>query len=146
MILYALSLVLLAIASAILGRMGGAKGFDTKYRDIGCSLIVVLACWMAFGWHPLAYLAVFILHWAAFSTYWDWLFPKTDGNLFFSGFMVGAALIPVLAINIDLWPIVASRMVLLCVVWGALNRYLPKKVFIWSRDVVEECVRYFFSL
>jgi hypothetical protein len=132
--------------------MGGAgksgqwydRILDTKWRDIGCSLIVVIACWIMFGWHPLVYLAVFGLHWAAFSTYWDTIFGYD--NMWFSGFMVGMALTPILFVNVDLWPIVALRTGILFVVWGCLNRYLPKRVFIWRRDVAEEYSRYFMSL
>jgi hypothetical protein len=118
---------------------------DTKWRDWGCSAIVVLACWLAFGWHGWVYLAVFVLHWGAFSTYWDWLFKGKD-TFWFSGLMVGLALTPILWINVDLWPIVALRTGFLAVSWEALNRYLPQKVWIWRRDVVEEFSRYAVSL
>jgi hypothetical protein len=144
----------LALLSGILGRLGGAgkagnwydKILDTKWRDIGCSLVFCGACWLFLGWHPVVYAVVFALHWAAFSTYWDRLFKGTD-NLWFSGFVVGAASLPLLFINVDLWPILALRMGILTVVWGCLNRYLPLKgIWIWRRDIVEEFSRYFVSL
>jgi hypothetical protein len=125
--------------------MGGAKGYNTLYRDIGCSAIVVLACCMFLGWHPWVYLAVFSLHWLMFSTYWDWLFKGQD-CLWFSGLMVGVALTPILFISVELWWLVALRMGILAVSWEALNRYLPDKVLVWRRDVVEEFSRYALSL
>lgn len=140
-----LALILLAFASGVLGRMGGAAGYDTKYRDVGCSAIVVLACWMLFGWHPWVYLAVFLLHWGAFSTYWQKLFKGVD-NMWFSGAMVGVALSPIGFIDSNLLYLVVVRTILLCAIWGALNEFLPQKVFIWTRDIVEEFCRYFASL
>ncbi len=144
----------LAILSGILGRAGGAGKagnwydflLDTKWRDIGCSLIIVVVCWMFFGWHTWQYGLVFLLSWGAFSTYWDELFGGED-NLWFSGFMVGLALTPILWINVGLWPIVALRTGILTVAWGCLNKYLPQEGFLcWRRDVVEEFSRYTISL
>jgi hypothetical protein len=61
--------------------------------------------------------------------------------------MVGLALTPILIINIDLWAIVALRTAILMVVWGILNRYLPKNgILFWRRDVSEEFLRYTVSL
>lgn len=71
-----LLLIPLAVTSGILGRIGGAEDYDTKYRDVGCSLIAVIASILVFGFHPgywWVYVAMFGLHWGAFSTYWDWL-------------------------------------------------------------------------
>lgn len=63
-------IVLLAsVASAILYRMGGADGFNTKYRDIGCSLLSVLLIGYLVSWHWTLIL-VFGLTWGALSTYW----------------------------------------------------------------------------
>jgi hypothetical protein len=142
----------LALLSGLFGRMGGAGKsgqwydclLDTKWRDIGCSLIVVLTCYIFLGWHPWVYLAVFGLHWATFSTYWDKLFGYD--NLWFSGFMVGVALFPVLFIDSNLLWFVSLRALFLMIVWGCLNKYLAPKILVWNRDVVEECSRYFVSL
>jgi hypothetical protein len=87
---------------------------------------------------------IFGLHWLMFSTYFDWIFGFD--NLFFSGFMVGLALTPILFMNVDLWPIVALRTGILTAVWGLLNKYLPQRVFIWRRDVFEEFSRYAIAL
>jgi hypothetical protein len=146
---------LLALLSGLLGRMGGAGKsgqwyeniLDTKWRDAGCAIIVVVAWCLVFGfkWEFWwIYILIVALHWGAFSTYWDEWFGYD--NMAFSGFMTGLALSPVLLINVDFWPIVASRTVILCLSWHCLNMYLPNKVFIWKRDVVEENLRYTVSL
>ena len=135
-------LIPLAVVSGTLGRMGGkGKPYNTLYRDIGCSIIVVITTIILFGWYPAfwwAYLMIFGLHWAAFTTYWDWLF-KGEDNLSFAGAMVGLALSPVLFIDLGLWWVVLARSAALCVIWGGLNKYLPQ---IKGRDVVEEFTRY----
>lgn len=133
-------LILLSILSGILGRMGGAEGYNTKYRDAGCSLIAVISLWVIFTFQLSlwwAYLLVFGLHWLFLSTYWDWLF-KFD-NFWFSGFCVGLCLL----IYPTTWYLVLIRSVILACIWGSLNRYLPSKVLIWRRDVAEEFLRYF---
>lgn len=144
--------VLLSLLSGLFGRMGGAgkhgHWYDfllhTLWRDLGCSAIVVAVLWMNFGFHPIVYSAVFLLHWGAFSTYWDKLFGYD--NMWFSGGMVGLALAPIIFIDISLWWIVLCRIIILTVAWGCLNKYLPAKVLCWKRDVAEEYSRYAISL
>lgn len=136
-----LALILLALLSGFFGRMGGANGYDTKWRDIGCSFIVVLVTGLLFGWHKdvwWVYPLIFVLHWGAFATYWQFLFRGID-NLWFSGAMTGLAIAPIVAINENLWPLVVLRSIVLCVIWGALNEYLPNKP---GRDIREEFWRY----
>ena len=141
-----LILLVLSILSGILGRMGGAKGYDTKWRDVGCPLIALIALWLlvdfksSYWW---TYLLILGLHWVLFSTYWNWLFK--EDNLWFSGFAVGLA-ISLLLFN---WSVVI-RAILLALIWGSLNKYLPsagisgdKRILLWRRDVVEEFLRYF---
>jgi hypothetical protein len=148
----AIILLCLAALSGIFGRMGGAGRngqwyedlLDTKWRDIGCSVIIVIATILLTGWHPdrwWAYVMIFGLSWAAFSTYWDWLFGYD--NLFFSGLMAGAAWLPVLSIQPALWPVAAIRIVVLATAWWALNKKLPNSE---NRDKIEEYWRYFISL
>ena len=124
--------------------MGGAKGYDTLYRDLGCSAIVVIATTILWGWHPCVALAVFLLHWGAFATYWKHLFGKI--TMWFSGLMVGFALYPIVFIDPELYKIVIIRAVALAIIWEFINRYLPEHIFIWHRDIVEEFSRYFSSL
>ena len=142
-----LAIFLLAIASAVLGRMGGAKGYDTKFRDIGCSAIVVIVVWLLFGYEPSTwwvYALIFGLHWGAFSTYWDKVFGYD--NLSFSGAMVGLALSPILFIDVGLILFVGLRSVFLFCAWGALNKWRRPKVLFWKGDVFEELARYFVAL
>lgn len=61
-------LVLAAIVSAIAYRLGGASGYNTKYRDIGCSLLCCLSMGVFIAWHWTLIL-VFGLMWGALSTY-----------------------------------------------------------------------------
>jgi hypothetical protein len=55
--------------SAILYRMGGAKGYNTKFRDVGCSLISTLLLGFLFFWH-WSLILVFGLTWGSLTTYW----------------------------------------------------------------------------
>ena len=146
--------IVLIFLSGVLGRMGGAgkegnwydRLLDTKWRDIGCSLIIVGVLLLLCGWHPSkwwAYLAVFGLSWCAFSTYWDTIFGYD--NLWFSGLMVGLALFPAYWLGVP-WYVLLIRTVVLCLVWGCLNKFLPNRVFLWRRDVAEEFCRYAISL
>ena len=146
-----LFIALLALLSGILGRMGGAGKsgqwyeniLDTKWRDVGCSLIAVARFLLLFGfawkWWWV-YLIMFGLHWASFSTYWDFMFK--EDNLWFSGFMVGiSSMIGVVVLH-WLWWVVLAWAVFLAVVWGCLNKFLPQKILCWRRDVAEEFLRY----
>lgn len=148
-------LVPLMLLSGLFGRMGGAGKhghwydwmLDTKWRDIGCSIILILAVIVIDGYKPefwLAYLLTFGLTWASFCTYWDKLFGYD--NLWFSGFVVGLAGLPLGFINKELLVIVLIRVLVLTLVWGCLNKFLPQMVLIWKRDVVEEFGRYFVAL
>ena len=139
--------VLLMFIAGVLGRMGGAHGYNTKWRDIGCPLVLIVAAILYSGWHAdvwWAYAMVFGLSWAAFSTYWDTLFGYD--NFWFSGLMVGLAGVPLIFTDISLWPLVLCRILLLTAAWGLLNKYLPPRVWIWRRDVAEEFSRYALSL
>jgi hypothetical protein len=135
--------LLIAILSGVLGRMGGAEGYNTLYRDIGCSILSILTfiLWYGFNlncWY--LYLIAFGLHWASFTTYFDKLFGHD--NLGFSGFVVAASLLPL--ISIFKVPFFIERMIALSSIWFLLNKYLPyPNVFIWRRDVAEEFLRYF---
>jgi hypothetical protein len=136
-------LLALSSLSGLLGRMGGAKGFDTKYRDAGCSILAVgaLCLFLGFQWaHWWVYVIIIGLHWGAFSAYWHKLFGFD--NLWFSGFLVGLSMFPALFIVKTIWWILLIRAVALALVWGCLNKYLPKKVLWWDRAVAEEYLRY----
>ena len=132
-----------SILSATLGRMGGAEGYNTLYRDIGCSLISVLLFILWFGFKPnywYLYIISFGLHWGAFSTYYDKLFGFD--NLWFSGFMTGLALLPLLFIEKTLLFFLIIRALVLAVLWGVFNKCLPAYVWKFRHDVAEELLRY----
>jgi hypothetical protein len=157
---------LLAFISGVCGRAGGAaktgKWYDFMIRsitrDLGCSIILILACWYYFGWHTWEYLATFALTWAAFSTYWDdsknkfidginrrinWMYPAD--NFYLSGLMVGLAAFPLCFIDPMLCWIVPLRAVFLMVSWGLTDKYMPS-ILIWRSDVLKEFSRYAISL
>jgi len=150
-----INLLILSLISGLLGRMGGAaksgKWYDfllnTKTRDAGCSLLTVIAWISCFGLNLSfwwVYIITFGLLWATFTTYWDFLFGFD--NLWFSGFVVGLAAIP-LTITVPwmIW-ILIGRAFVLAVIWGLLNKYTPSKVLCWNRDVAEEYGRYAVSI
>lgn len=137
----------MAVLSGILGRMGGSSAYDTKYRDWGCSLILVASVGLLWGFNAAfwwVYVLIFLLSWASFTTYWDWLFGYD--NMAFSGMMTGLALFPVCFIDAGLWYVVVIRAAVLALVWWCLNKFLPPKVWLWRRDVAEEFSRYASSL
>lgn len=136
---------LLALLSGVLGRMGGAKGYSTYYRDIGCPALRVIAITMLFGWHPWVALAVFLLSWGACTTYWQFLFKGVD-NMWISGLMMGIATYPIVFIDNNLFTFVLVYSVFLMLSWRCLNKFLPPKVLCWHRDVVEEFCRYFVAV
>ena len=139
-------LFILSVASGILGRMGGSRYYDTKYRDIGCSIISILGLCLFVPFslsHWWVYLIIFGLHWASFSSYWDWLFGFD--NLWFSGFVVGMSMLPACFIVHWIWWIIVIRALLLAVAWGLINLY-RRPIWKWDAAQVEEFCRYFISL
>jgi len=103
---------------------------------------------MGFQWSAWwVYIIVFGLHWAALSSYWDFMFGYD--NFWFSGFVTGLAILPMIFINVAVWPILVLRAGLLSIVWGMLHKWLankPGKFMLWRKDVAEELLRYFFTL
>ena len=123
--------ILLIILFGILYRMGGAEGYDTKYRDIGCSLCILLIAFLlgirsAWWTWPIA----FGLHWGALSTYHKWLnkffgHDKEDVHWygwFFHGLVLGLAIMPIAHF---VWGIVLLRsliMGLFTMAWSEYNK------------------------
>lgn len=143
MIIKILLTFLLSILSGILGRMGGAKGYHTLYRDIGCSILTVgtFCIWYGFKLEYWSlYLLCLLLHYGALTTYCDKIFGYDC--FWFSGFLVGLAMLP-LGITYKVWWIYSIRTILIGIKWETLNRYLPKQILWWRRDIVEEFLRYF---
>lgn len=138
----------LAIGAGTLYRMGGAEGYNTKFRDLGVPAILSLALLVLGGfpchlWAILAFIAAFGLLFAALTTYWDFLFKKD--TFWFSGLVVGLAGLPLsLACNKFIGAII--RMLIIGGVWECLNRFLPEKILCWRRDVAEEFGRGFITV
>lgn len=127
-------LVLLgAVLSAILYRMGGSDKWNTKWRDIGCPLVLlglVIALFgfkMAFWW---VYAITFSLSWGALTTYWDWLFGYD--NFYAHGF--GCGLAALLLCFVIPWWIVLIRLTICIVGMGLWSKLI-------KRDVPQECGR-----
>ena len=148
-------LIPLALLSGLFGRMGGAgkhgswydRVLDTKWRDVGCSAILIISTVHYYGWVSSlwwAYLLTFLLTWAAFCTYWDKVFGYD--NFFFAGAMVGVAALPLVYVYPEHANIFLARVGVLAVVWELLNKKLPDRVLCWDRDIVEEFCRYFIAL
>jgi len=141
-ILYQIGLIILC---GVLGRMGGSGNYPRWTRIWLCPLTVILSLWLLAGFHYI-YIPIYLLTALSLSTYWDWLFGFD--NLWFSGFMCGLAFLPLMFMGVPLW-IVLSRSIILALLWGSLNKYLPsagidgkKRIIIWRRDIVEEFLRY----
>jgi hypothetical protein len=133
--------------SGLFGRMGGAKGYDTKWRDLGCPAVFLAAFFWYFGWAPAfwwAYLAAFVLMFGALTTYWDEVFGYD--NMWFSGAVVGVAAVPLLFVVPSLIWVFLARVFFLALWWGGLNKWLPAKTWKWDRAVVEEFCRYAVTL
>jgi hypothetical protein len=100
----------LCIGSAIFYRLGGAKGYNTKFRDLGCPLMAVLALWFLLGkFSLLPYFLTFGLMFAALTTYWDEVFGYD--NMYAHGFMIGLSTLPFLGI-ILWWKIIIYAIIL----------------------------------
>jgi hypothetical protein len=132
-----------SILAGILGRMGGAgKPYKTWMRDWVIPFLFLLTISLKVNidfrvWW--IYLITYILMGFSLTTYWDWLFNNID-NLWFSGFVVGLSTIPCIFLGIKLYSILV-RATLLAIIWGSLNKWLPK---MWFKDraVPEEFLRY----
>ena len=148
-------IIILSIVSGIFGRLGGRDKDGLWYdfisktwiRDWLCPLIALIALWLLVGFklsYWWAYLIAYGLMGVSLSTYYDWMFKKD--NLWVSGCIVGLSIIP---LRLDV-VLVITRAIMLAVIWGCLNKYLPsagiagdKRILLWRRDIVEEFIRYF---
>jgi hypothetical protein len=143
MIIKILLTLVISILSGILGRLGGAQGYDTLYRDIGCSILSLTTFWIWFGFRVdywWIYLLVFAIQWATFSTYYEPIFHYH--NFWFGGLIAGIALLPLLFVY-NILPFYLIRTLSLVILWGCLNKFLPNPVFCWDRAIGEEFLRYF---
>jgi hypothetical protein len=123
--------IIATILCAILGRMGGASGFNTKFRDMGVPFV---ACLYAFllGCHSWWLILSFGLMFGALTTYWDFLFGYDQ--FYFHGLVIGVATAPI-ALVTGHWLHFLGVVVLSSLWMGFWS-----KVIKW--DVLEEGVRY----
>lgn len=116
-------MIVCVIFSSILYRAGGMSK-EQKYwipvwarhswvRDWLCPFFCLLPLFIQ---HPhWVFILSYGLMGASFSTYWDWLF-KFD-NYWFSGFMVGVSLVPLVFIGF-VWWVILLKAVLIGIAWG----------------------------
>ena len=64
-----LLILLSSIAGGVLYRMGGAAGFNTKFRDFGCPTIALVTLWLLHAWNWWL-IPCFGLYFGALTTYW----------------------------------------------------------------------------
>ncbi len=139
-----MNILILAILAGVLGRLGGAgKTGDcwdfarrSWVRDWLIPPLALVALWR-FNWWT--FLLVWGLMGAAFSTYEDVIFGYD--NLWFSGFVVGLSSWPLFFVGIHWYAILLWAFVL-AILWGSVERWLPK---LWFKDrtVAVEFLRYF---
>ena len=119
--------LLTTVLCGVFYRLGGVgKPFNTRYRDIGCSLITLILWWVLVGFQISlwwVYLIVFGLIWGALSTYWDWLFGYD--NFWFSGFMIGLAMFPLMWGDVS-WYAILIRSIVLSISIGLWSKFIDK--------------------
>jgi hypothetical protein len=153
-LIFSLLVLPLSVLSGILYRMGGAAGWNTKYRDVGCSLLFygTLLAYLFFSevslniWGYLACLLSFGFLWASLSTYWDNVFGFD--NLWVHGFMCGFSSLPYAIYTGKYIPLIIASLALAILIGGwnyIANKYLPGtvKILKWyvNKAVLEEFVR-----
>ena len=140
-------LIPITILSAIFYRLGGwgDEGrdrfpnvpewfFNTKARDIGCSLLCFIGYIILMGFTVVPWfihLSCFLVLFASLTTYWD--FITGEDNFWLHGFACGVAYIPYALYTGDWWQTVA-RCIVLAVAMGLIS-------LLSGNDVVEETGR-----
>jgi hypothetical protein len=127
-------IILFAILSAILGRLGGSRKGLTKYRDLGIPALFVGYQWLTGHSIGFPYILTSLLMFGALTTYWDKLFGYD--NFWFAGSMVALSLFPV-----QVWWVVVIKTILLGIIWELVQLYMPKLWF-KGNGVTKELVRY----
>ncbi len=132
----------LSIVGAILGRLGGKKGFNTKFRDIGLPCVFGL-----YLWHLGVFKGIFSLIWLipslilmtlALTTY-RYFLPKPKDYSWWHyslhGFMVSSAVFP-LMFSSGHWLGFGMRCIVNSILVGLWSHFI-------SQDDLEEGGRYF---
>ena len=87
--------VLLVVASAVLYRMGGAAGYNTKFRDLGCPTVAVVSA-LIIGLCHWSLAISWLVCFAVMTTYWKR--KGQDANWYHwwtAGLMYAVAFLPV---------------------------------------------------
>ena len=129
-----LYILLASILSAILYRIGGAKGYNTKYRDLGCPFVLLILICILFGFYLhmwWLYLLFILLSMGALSTYWDKLFGCD--NFYAHGLGCGLATLPLIWCGVPWW-VLTIRLIVCTVGMGVWSKLV-------GNDVAEECGR-----
>lgn len=133
-------LVLIATAlSSIAYRAGGAKGWNTKFRDWGCPLVLLglVGAIIGLKWASWTmYALTFGLSWMALTTYWDTVFGYD--NHYVHGLGCGLAGIPLIWAGVPVWIIIA-RIVICTIGMGLFSKLI-------DNDVKEELARGIFFI
>lgn len=92
LILKMLSVLGLTFIAGLLYRMGGSGDYDTKARDIGCSICMVLTIALLGLWH-WSVLICFFLMFGAMTTYWGfvnkWFGKSTKDKYWWNWMLTG---------------------------------------------------------
>lgn len=83
--------------NALFYRLGGyGKPFNTRYRDVGCSLVILATC-LILGLFTsfTAYLITFGLSWGAYASYWKSGSDMKFRHWCFHGVGIALALLPI---------------------------------------------------
>lgn len=117
-----LAIIVATILSSILYRLGGARGFNTKYRDVGCATVTCLLASYLLSWHWTLIL-VFGATWGAMTTYWKRGPNAKWYNWLMTGAMYSVATLPFIIAE-GHWIGFASRTIVLAsltMIWSELN-------------------------
>lgn len=119
----AIAVILASIISAILYRVGGSQYYNTKFRDIGCSLLACLLAGYLISWDWTLILC-FGLSWGALSTYWKQGPRAKWYHWIFVGLGYSLAFLPLAIAEGNIWLGFASRTIVLSaatMIWSELN-------------------------
>jgi len=123
MIIWLLAILL----SAVLYRLGGiGKPFNTKYRDLGCPTVGLIALLLTNGFYWSDWWVYFLtlgLTFGTLTTYWDFLFHEVD-NYYAHGFAIGA--VGLLLCFVMPWWIPVARLVICTVGMGLWSKWIDQ--------------------
>jgi hypothetical protein len=127
--------ILATILSALAYRLGGlgADGkvrfpfipkwmFDSKVRDVGCSLIATAWMYEFYPVHPQHYSIYFLcilIMWTSLTTYWDWLFGYD--NYWAHGLGIALSFIPYFIYTGE-WTGFIVRCAVLTILCGGISK------------------------